>query len=53
MAGFYARSNSGEIRPDGVEIEDAGWFSAKNFPQLPGAGSLSLALINRWLSGTL
>jgi NAD+ diphosphatase len=53
MTGFYARSRSGEIRLDGIEIEDAGWFNAENLPKLPSAGSLSLDLVNRWLSGKL
>ena len=53
MVGFKARYSSGTLRPDGDEIDDAGWFSRDNLPELPGAGSLSRFLINQWLKGTL
>jgi NAD+ diphosphatase len=49
MLGFSARYLSGEIRPDGIEIEDARWFDRDNLPELPGEGSLSRFLINLWL----
>jgi len=50
MTGFKARYLSGEIRPDGIEIEDAQWFTKDNLPLLPAEGSLSRLLINRWLA---
>jgi NAD+ diphosphatase len=53
MLGFSARYSSGTLRPDGVEIEDARWFTRDNRPTLPGGGSLSRELINRWLTGSL
>jgi NAD+ diphosphatase len=53
MLGFSARYASGTVRPDGIEIEDARWFSADALPPLPGTGSVSRYLINRWLAGTL
>jgi len=53
MLGFRADYASGTIRPDGIEIEDAQWFAKDNLPKLPGPGSLSRYLINRWLEGTL
>jgi len=53
MIGFCARYVSGAVKPDGIEIEDAGWFSKDNLPKLPGIGSLSRYLIDRWLDGTL
>jgi NAD+ diphosphatase len=49
MLGFKARFLSGTIQPDGTEIEDAKWFSKDTLPDLPGEGSLSRYLINRWL----
>jgi NAD+ diphosphatase len=49
MLGFSARYSSGTIRPDGIEIEDAAWFSRDNLPSLPTEGSLSRFLINSWL----
>ncbi|MDR3140104.1 MAG: NAD(+) diphosphatase [Treponema sp.] len=53
MLGFNARYAGGAIKPDGVEIEDARWFSRDELPQLPGHGSVSRYLINRWLEGRL
>lgn len=53
MLGFTARYSSGTLRPDGIEIEDAGWFTSDNLPDLPAEGSLSRFLINRWLDRTL
>jgi NAD+ diphosphatase len=48
MLGFTARYTGGEIHPDGVEIEDARWFRRDALPKLPGPGSVSRYLINRW-----
>jgi NAD+ diphosphatase len=53
MLGFAARYDKGEIKPDGIEIEDAQWFSVDNLPGLPGNGSVSRFLINLWLEGKL
>jgi len=53
MAGFSARYASGTIKPDGVEIEDARWFSRDNLPMLPGPGSVSRYLIEQWLDRAL
>ncbi|MCL2765811.1 MAG: NAD(+) diphosphatase [Treponema sp.] len=53
MLGFKARYLSGTVKPDGDEIEDAGWFTCENLPELPGEGSLSRMLINSWLSNSL
>jgi NAD+ diphosphatase len=53
MIGFVARYQSGEIRCDGVEIEDAGWFSRDQMPELPGPLSISRALIDGFLRGDI
>jgi NAD+ diphosphatase len=53
MLGFKARYLSGTVKPDGDEIEDAKWFTKDTLPVLPAEGSLSRALINAWLAGTL
>ena len=53
MISFYARYASGTIQADGVEIEDAKWFSKENMPEIPKSGSLSRFLIDRWLEGEL
>jgi NAD+ diphosphatase len=50
MIGFTAEYSSGDIRPDGVEIEDAKWFPAdKRLPVLPGKISISRKLIDHFL----
>ena len=53
MLGFAARYNGGDLRPDGIEIEDARWFSRENLPELPGNGSISRYIIGLWLEGRL
>jgi NAD+ diphosphatase len=53
MLGFTARYNGGELRPDGIEIEDARWFSKDNLPDIPGHGSVSRYLIGLWVDGKL
>jgi len=53
MVGFKARFLSGTLRPDGDEIEDAGWFTRDNLPEIPAEGSLSRFLINQWLKKNL
>jgi len=53
MIGYKAKYLSGTVQPDGVEIEDARWFTKDNLPALPREGSLSRCLINYWLNDTL
>lgn len=49
MIGFTAEYESGEIKPDGVEIEAADWFSVEELPVLPGKISISRKLIESFL----
>lgn len=50
MLGFRARYASGEIRVDGVEIERAEWFKAREMPNFfPGRVSISQWLIHDFL----
>jgi len=49
MAGFSARYTSGDITPDGIEIEDARWFNRDNLPLLPSPGSVAHKLIQHWI----
>jgi NAD+ diphosphatase len=50
MIGFTAEYSSGALKPDGLEIEDAQWFSAdKKLPVLPGKISISRKLIDSFL----
>lgn len=50
MIGFTAEYSSGDIQPDGTEIEDANWFLAdEKLPVLPGKISISRKLIDHFL----
>ena len=50
MLGFTARYRSGELRADGVELEDARWFHRDDMPMLfPGNVSISQWLIRDFL----
>jgi NAD+ diphosphatase len=46
MVAFTAEYAGGEIRPDGVEIEEARWFELDELPKLPGSISISRRLID-------
>lgn len=48
MIGFTARYLDGDIRVDGVEIEEAGWYTAECHPALPGTASIAYAMIQDW-----
>jgi len=52
MAGFTAAYVDGEVRPDGVELEDAAWFAADRLPPLlPPRTSIARRLIDRFAPG--
>ena len=51
MIGFTARHLAGDIRCDDIEIEDAGWYSRDQMPELPGPLSISRALIDDFVQG--
>jgi NAD+ diphosphatase len=51
MIGFTTRYAGGRIKPDGEEIIDARWFSRDSLPELPGKGSVSRYIIDRWIAG--
>jgi NAD+ diphosphatase len=46
MIAFTAEYAGGEIRPDGVEIEEARWFDPEQLPKLPPPISISRRLID-------
>lgn len=50
MIGFTARYESGEIRIDGEEIVEAGWYRADNLPQIPGKLSIARQLIDWFIA---
>ena len=45
MLGFEADYAGGELKPDGTEILDAGWYRADALPQTPAPGSIAHELI--------
>lgn len=61
MVGFFARAVSTEIQVDGVEIDDARWFTREQMRaeaeagtlRLPGGISISRSLVEAWYGGPL
>ncbi|PIE25355.1 MAG: NAD(+) diphosphatase [Neptuniibacter caesariensis] len=49
MLGFFADYESGDIKPDGVEILEADWFSVDELPDLPPGFTTARRLIDRFL----
>ena len=50
MIGFTANYASGELAPEPGEIEDAGWYTVHDLPQLPPGTSIARAMIDDFLS---
>jgi NAD+ diphosphatase len=50
MVGFLAEAASPDLKPDGVEIVEAGWFGPDNLPPIPRRGSIARAMIDAWLA---
>lgn len=46
MIAFTAEYAGGELKPDGVEIEEARWFDVNDLPNLPASISISRRLID-------
>jgi len=53
MLGFHAEWLSGEIHPDGSEIQEAAWFRRDRLPEIPSPGTVARHLIDLWLEGKL
>jgi NAD+ diphosphatase len=51
MLGFTADWAGGDLVPDGVEITDAGWFTADTMPEIPPKISISREIIDWYLEG--
>ena len=49
MLGFSAEYLDGEIKPDPVEIAEAGWFTVDTLPSIPGRISIARRLIDRFV----
>ncbi|WP_163192385.1 NAD(+) diphosphatase [Clostridium thermarum] len=52
MVGFTAEYDSGEISPDGVEIEEANWYTADNLPSIPSKVTIAGKLIKWFVEST-
>ena len=50
MLGFTAEFSEGEIKVDGVEIEEANWFSIDEIPNIPKVTSISGKLIRYFIA---
>ena len=46
MVGFLADYDSGEINVDGIEIDDAGWYSSDEIPLIPSKISIARRIID-------
>lgn len=49
MVGFLAQFVSGDLNPDGTELERAAWFTRETLPDLPPPVSLSRQMIDAWV----
>ncbi len=49
MIGFTAQYESGEIKIDGEEIVEAGWYRASELPKIPGPVSIARQLIDAFV----
>jgi NAD+ diphosphatase len=50
MIGFTADYTGGDLAPEPGEIEDAGWYTADDLPQLPPKISIARAMIDDFVS---
>jgi NAD+ diphosphatase len=50
MIAFVAEYAGGEIKVDGVELDEADWFAADNLPQVPPPLSVSRQLIDAFVA---
>ena len=50
MLGYTAKWKSGEVCPDGTELDEAGWYVPGEMPDLPSAVSISRRLIENFIA---
>lgn len=53
MAGFAVRSETGDVRVDGVEIGEADWFTRATMPEVPPPGTIARRIIDAWREGRI
>lgn len=49
MIGFRAEYASGELRPDGEEVIESGWFDRDHLPEIPRPGSIARTMLDSWI----
>lgn len=52
MIGFRAEYASGELKPDGDEVIESGWFRRESLPEIPRQGSIARMMIDDWVADT-
>jgi len=50
MIGFRAEYASGELKPDGEEVVESGWFDRVHLPEIPRPGSIARTMIDAWVA---
>lgn len=50
MIAFRAEYASGELKPDGEEVVESGWFERGGLPEIPRPGSIARAMLDAWIS---
>lgn len=53
MIGFRAEYASGELKPDGEEVVESGWFDRDNLPEIPRPGSIARTMLDAWVSNRI
>ncbi len=50
MIGFRAEHAAGELRPDGEEVVESGWFDRGHLPEIPRPGSIARRMLDAWVA---
>ena len=50
MIGFRAEYTSGELKSDGEEVVESGWFDREHLPEIPRHGSIARAMLDAWVA---
>ena len=50
MIGFMAEYASGELKPDGEEVVESGWFDREHLPEISRPGSIARVLLDAWIA---
>ena len=48
--GFRAEHAAGELRPDGEEVVESGWFDRGHLPEIPRPGSIARRMLDAWVA---